>query len=802
MRNRIVGAALAAAVVFAPLMSASAAPVVASARAAVAAQDDGPSDAEQGLFTRGQNLFIQGRYEQAIVVLQDFLKTYPNSVITDLTLLWLGRSYMEMGNLAEAEQVGQRLRTIRDTPFIDIYESEIQAAREKPARPAPVRPRAEPTSTPAAVVARATPTPAPPTARQLPGRRARNAATNNVAANNTPTRTDSGAPTLAARGGGNRTRSSRRVTAPAANAAQPQTTPTTTASRGTPGGTTPSRVTMTPSRRAANTPREVASNTTTTTPPPVTPSTSDVSTSPARTSEASERTTVLSAAPSSSAEPAPQTGGLSIVVKQVPNLNLALRRASISASPGQVVQLPLAVTNTGNKEDQFRLETDLPAEFQPTFSPAQGGSDTGLPIMITPQLARNASYDVMLNLRVPDNAPDLKQIAFFVRAASQADHQIFRVADAGITVAAAALSASTNVSQETVMPGETFTQRISMRNQGSASARGSRVDFVFNPDFELVSADPTPLVYDRASRTAIWSLGDLDSRGDRDIAVTLKAVPDALAVTRSIGRGTMKTQSLIVPANFDGPSITVGRVPRARIESVSTGLTATPGDTIYIPFVVRNPGNYPEAYALQITAPGAPAGTLFADTNGDGQRQEDEPQVSQTSMLDPRGGQFRLLLRVDIPRSTPDRQQYAYNVVTRAANANRVASEASTVLTVAAPRVRVRTEQVTTEAAPGDTVFYRLVLVNDGAGLAKNLVVTEQLPEALQFISSDPSLNAQDSSGDARRFVWRVGELAPGDTAVLKIAVRLRPNIEADVTIPTRHTLVYQDANGNNYQGQ
>ncbi len=795
MRNRIVAAALAAAVVFAPLFSANAATADAdTARARVAAQDDGPSDAEQGLFTKGQNLFIQGRYEQAIAVLKDFLKTYPNSVITDLTLLWLGRSYMEMGNLPEAEQVGQRLRTIRDTPFLDIYESEIQAAREKPPvvrTPAPaLRPRVEPTPV---VVARATPTPAPPrpSARQLPSRR-----TNTTAAN---TSNGGGTPALATRGGGNRTRSGRRVTTPQNTAAQPQATPA-----GTQGANTASqpRISMTPSRRPAPPPQEIARNTTPATTAPAT-DTSDAATSVTRPEESSERSTVLSAAPTSSApEPASQTGGLSIVVKQVPNLNLALRRAAISASPGQVVQLPLAVTNTGNKEDQFRLDTDLPAEFQPTFSPAQGGSDTGLPIMITPQLARNASYDVMLNLRVPDNAPDLKQIAFFVRAASQSDHQIFRVADAGITVAAAALSASTNVSQESVMPGETFTQRISMRNQGSASARSSRVDFVFNPDFELVSADPTPLVYDRASRTAIWSLGDLDSRGDRDIAVTLKAVSDALAVTRSIGRGTMKTQSLTIPANFDGPSITVGRVPRARIESISTGLTATPGDTIYIPFVVRNPGNYPEAYALQITAPGAPSGTIFADTNGDGQHQSDEPTVTQTAMLDPRGGQFRLLLRVDIPRSTPDRQQYAYNVVTRAANANRVASEASTVLTVAAPRVRVRTEQVTTEAAPGDTVFYRLVLVNDGAGLAKNLVVTEQLPEALQFISSDPSLNTQDSPSDARRFVWRVNELAPGDTSVLKIAVRLRPNIAADVTIPTRHTLVYQDANGNNYQGQ
>src|SRR2546430_1187853 len=54
---------------------------------------------------------------------------------------------------------------------------------------------------------------------------------------------------------------------------------------------------------------------------------------------------------------------------------------------------------------------------------------------------------------------------------------------------------------------------------------------------------------------------------------------------------------------------------------------------------------------------------------------------------------FRSLLRVQIPQSTPDRQQFSYNVVARSLLSNREASEANTVLTVATPRVRVRTEE-------------------------------------------------------------------------------------------------------------
>ncbi|HEX8284531.1 MAG TPA: tetratricopeptide repeat protein [Pyrinomonadaceae bacterium] len=770
--NRIGAAALAAALVLSPFAS----PARAAAGAPAARQDDAPSQAEQETFNRGRALFARGQYEQAANTFRDFLKGHPDSFIADLMLLWMGRSYIELGRFDEAAQVAERLRAIKDTPFTDIFETELQTARTeaagRPAAPAASQtPRA--TSTPATAVARATPTPAPPRPRATP----RPTPTPAEVA----TRTTTSTPELAVRGGGDaerprtaggrRGRNARNVAAQPAASPTPQPTPvsrpTRTETASVPGAnrTTPA-FTPTPAPRAVETPA-----------PPI---------------------------PSPAPAPADaQTGGgFSITVRQVPDLNLALRRSALAAQPGQAIQLPLVITNAGNKEDQFRLETDLPAEYQPSFS--QSGNDTSMPVFVTPQMQRGATLEIILNARVPENAPDNQQQRFLVRAASQADATVTRVTDASLTVVAAALAAASNALQETVQPGDTFTQRISVRNAGSATARQTRADFVFNPDFELVSATPSPISYDRPSRTAIWSLGDLESRDNREITVTLRAVGEALAgANKPVGRGTMRTQSLFIPSNFEGPAISVGRVAGARVEAVSKGLTATPGDTMYVPFIVRNPSNYPESFELRIVAPGAPQATVYADLNGDGRHQTNEPAVTQTASLDPRGGQYPVLLGVDIPRSTADRTQFAYNLVTRALNAGgRVAGEDSTVLTVATPRVRVRAELPNTEVKPGDTLFYRLVLVNDGGGLAKNLNVTEYLPDALEFISSAPELTLQDISGGGRGFVWRVAELSPGDTQVLQVTVRLRPNLAADAVITPRHTLTYQDSNTNAYRGQ
>ncbi|HEX8722678.1 MAG TPA: tetratricopeptide repeat protein, partial [Pyrinomonadaceae bacterium] len=165
--NRIGAAVLAAALILSPLAGA---PTSAAALRAPR-QDDAPSQAEQETFNRGRALFAKGQYEQAATIFRDFLKGHPDSFIADLMLLWLGRSYIELGRFPEAEQVAQRLRTMKDTPFTDIFETELQTARteaaSRPAAPA-ATPTPRATATPATAVARATPTPVPPRPRATP----------------------------------------------------------------------------------------------------------------------------------------------------------------------------------------------------------------------------------------------------------------------------------------------------------------------------------------------------------------------------------------------------------------------------------------------------------------------------------------------------------------------------------------------------------------------------------------------------------------------------------------------------------
>jgi hypothetical protein len=92
------------------------------------------TEAEQAMFVKGQTLHSQGLYSEAVVILSQFVELYPNSTIKDLGLLWLGRSYLAQGDLANAEKTALRLKAIGDTAMFGIYEEELRIGRQNYAR--------------------------------------------------------------------------------------------------------------------------------------------------------------------------------------------------------------------------------------------------------------------------------------------------------------------------------------------------------------------------------------------------------------------------------------------------------------------------------------------------------------------------------------------------------------------------------------------------------------------------------------------------------------------------------------------
>lgn len=94
-----------------------------------AQQQDTQSD--QAEFDKARAAFARGQYAEATNTLNDFLKSRPDSLITDLALLWLARSYIQQNKLIEAEAVGTQLHKLQDSPLASIYDADISEARAR-----------------------------------------------------------------------------------------------------------------------------------------------------------------------------------------------------------------------------------------------------------------------------------------------------------------------------------------------------------------------------------------------------------------------------------------------------------------------------------------------------------------------------------------------------------------------------------------------------------------------------------------------------------------------------------------------
>ena len=123
---------------------------------------------------------------------------------------------------------------------------------------------------------------------------------------------------------------------------------------------------------------------------------------------------------------------------------------------------------------------------------------------------------------------------------------------------------------------------------------------------------------------------------------------------------------------------------------------------------------------------------------------------------------------------------------------------------VVAPLLRVRIEEMPSVAAANGVVFYRLVLVNEGTGTAKDLILREELDSSLDFASSDPAPSRQEIAGRTLLLTFRLPSLEPGASRSIRIAVRPRPDAKAKTTAVNtvtqiKHSVTYRDSKGNTY---
>lgn len=91
---------------------------------------------DTALFYQGQSLMEKKQPQGAAAKFDELLEKYPNSNIRDLAAYWLGRAYLDLDRISEAETVLQQLqREFPDSPLAPKLKKEIASKSSKPQPP-------------------------------------------------------------------------------------------------------------------------------------------------------------------------------------------------------------------------------------------------------------------------------------------------------------------------------------------------------------------------------------------------------------------------------------------------------------------------------------------------------------------------------------------------------------------------------------------------------------------------------------------------------------------------------------------
>jgi len=756
------------------------------------------------LFYQGQELLEKKDPEAAAKKFRELLDKYPQSNIRDLTYYWLGKSYLDLNKFQVAKEVLASLRKEFPTsPLVKRLEAGLQTADKTPTAPAPpiskeakakkAPPPAAPPAPTKEETAQAPPleAPAAPTPPKQETAEALKPVPPPPATPPTPSTSQPPTPP-------------QQETAQAPPQAAPQPVPSAppVSKEAKPKKSKEEIrreaialyqkiIRESPNSPEATKARErlkqmgVAA--------PSAPSKQEIAQAP----QPSPRPTAPPPQPRTAPGPS-ASKGFFLIITQVADLKVEGKTTKVSVYPGDTALVPFTITNSGNAEDSFSLETTLSPDFQAVFfADTNGNGQIGTgekQISATPPLAIGQAFPVLLRIRLPRTISDGQKKEFEIRVASNYDPNIAQLLKQVVLSSGPRLVPEFHVDKQRVRPGDRVQYSLNLTNVGSAEARDIKLQYFYHPTLIFLSANPIPDRIEQATRNLTWNIKTLPSQSTVKAEVNFKVGDEVLAGQQIINRGSLESALASEPILFTSAGVLVEQVGGVKVEGSREEVPTTPGDTLFLPFSVKNQGNGPDSFSLRLESE-LSGMELFLDQNGDGLYQSQEPHVTEVPKL----GSLEtahLLLKVQVPVKKGDGQRTELTVSAASKFDPNVSAKESKFLIYSLPIVNLSTQLASSNSIPGSVISYQIIAFNSGTGIAKDLVISDLLPTELDYVNADPAPAEQPD----RQLTWTLSELGPNQKKVFVVSVRARPGLRAGTVIQKEPRIRYRDLNGNSYE--
>jgi uncharacterized membrane protein len=457
---------------------------------------------------------------------------------------------------------------------------------------------------------------------------------------------------------------------------------------------------------------------------------------------------------------------------------------------GRPTVVPFEVINRGNGTDSFSLESAFPADFKVRFASAAA---SGVSVTQTPELAPGETFKGVITLTIPPGSIDGLRITHPVKVASRLISEASQSREVRLIASAPLLRAVLRTEKTRPLPGEKVVYRIAILNVGSTVAQDVTFRLNFPPQFEPVDYAPAGFRKELKSALVVDGL-TVNSGESREFNVAFQLKEDSLAGQELVTRAELSNNPLKTTAAFVSNMATVEAQRNVFVRTAAVRLTAIPGQTIAIPFVVTNTGNIREKFKISTVVSGAQETIVFNDLNRDGIRQASEPIINEIGPLAPHE-EASVVIEVKTAKNAADGSQGNVTVSFVSEGDATRSSSSVTQMTFSRPVLKMVMAGRDGRLKPGDVASFDLTITNNGTNLARVVELQSAWPDQLEQVAADPAAGAVNNG----TVVWRFKEMGAGEKRSIKVSFRVKPGTGVGTAIQVKNILTYEDQLGNRY---
>jgi uncharacterized membrane protein len=481
---------------------------------------------------------------------------------------------------------------------------------------------------------------------------------------------------------------------------------------------------------------------------------------------------------------------LSLEVAQFAGVEFNMQARPLAYKVAQRISMPFEITNRGNGNDSFYLESAFPQIFSATFAAALS---TETAINQTPVLAPGETFKGVVNLVIPAGSIDGLRITHPVKATSRFMAEVGQSREVSLIASAPLLRAVLKTDKTKPLPGETVVYRVSLLNVGSTAAQDVTFRINFPPLLEPV--DYETVGFRQEMQSALVFLGlQINSGESREISLAFKLKENAPAGQEILTRAELFNNQLKTTVAFVSNMAYVQAQRGILVRSGPGRIVVIPGQIIGVPFIVSNTGNVREKFRITSTLKGAQDSVIFHDMNRDGIRQATEPAISEIGPLAPKE-EANVVMEVKTPGSAVDGSEGSVTVSFRSEEDASLSGSGSVQLIYSRPVLQMTMARRDGGQKPGEVASFDLTITNKGSNLARVVELQSSWPEQLELVASDPASFAISNG----KIIWRFKEMGAGEKRIIKVFFRVKPGTGVGTSIQVKNVMTYEDQLGNRY---